>query len=359
MRTSMDKLRFLFCLLILHLSCPVMWAEEEEETDLEFNIGFYYDKEAAEQVKKLGGMEMHAHLCSSQFNQALMSAGIDNVWINPALVSAISYNAKGNTKQALMKHVLADDPEMSEEIEDYELDFVIIFVSVDKEKSSSYSLGTAIELYHIEGLHDADGDYETEWAEVLEDSELEGAQFQIIRTPVAGQPGKVRLTVAYRFLALDLYESLNSFTFVHELGHLFGAGHSKDQNEQRGPASPEATPYAGGAYITLTEEGKKHRYCTVMSYNDASYTDSGHQYIQLPMFSSTVPQQLGWHGEHVLGSEDDDNARAILKSAELLAENRPYGREKQQPSAKQKEIDELPTILRWAPKYLEEELEEE
>ncbi len=354
---SMKRLHLLLTLLLIHWICPLALAEEED-TDLEFNIGFYYDEEAAEHVKRLGGMEMHAHLCASQFNQALMSAGIDNVWINPAMVSEIAYNAKGNTRQALFKYVLKDVPETAEEIEDYKLDFVIIFVCVDK-SSDSYSLGTAIELYHIEDLHDADGDYEEEWAEVLEGSDIEGAQFQIIRTPVAGQPGKVRLTVAYRFLALDLYEALNSFTFVHELGHLFGAGHSKDQNEQRGPASPETTPYAGGAYLTLDEEDKKHRFCSVMAYNDASYTDSGHQYIQLPMFSSTVPQLVGIHGEHVLGSEDDDNARAILKSAELLAENRPYGQDEQEPSNRQKEIEQLPTILRWAPKYLEEELEEE
>ncbi len=344
----------LLLLLLGALSLIPLRAEETGKLDMEFNIGFYYDKTATENVKRLGGMEMHARICAAQFNQALMSAGIDNMWVNPTMIAELDYNAHGDTAKALLHHIVSDAPETVKDLEEDQLDFIIVFVCLKETDSEFSTLGSAISFYYRPGIFDADDDHEAEWRDELEGSDIEGAHFDIIKTPVPGLPGKVRLCYAYRIIALDLYEALNSFTLIHELGHLFGAGHSRDQNQQRGPANEDVTPYASGSYITVKEDGEAHRYCTVMAYNDAALNDTGKEHTQLPMFSSTQPQVLGFHGKHVLGSESDNNARAILKTAALLSKHRPYNEDENEGEEEESgdDLSSLPTFSRWAPDYL-------
>ncbi len=346
------------------LSLILCLSLHAEDDVMEFNLGFYYDIDAARNVKRLGGMEMHAHICASQFNQALISAGIDNVWVNPAMIASLDYNAEGDSIDALMRQIIVDAPQTIADMEEFELDFAIVFVCLQHRDESATTLGVTIGFYRRPGIFDADDDHEAEWAEELQGSDIEGVYFDIIKTPVPGQPGKVRLSYAYRVLAMDLYEALNSYTFTHELGHIFGAGHSRDQNEQRGPANEDVTPFAGGSYLTIKEGGEKHHYCSVMSYNDAGYTDSGIQYIQLPMFTSLYPQRIGTHGEFIIGSEEDDNARAIVENATILSQSRPYGVKDTQsdeivgeyveydPSATDKQPPPLPTFSKWSPEYI-------
>ncbi len=346
-------------------------AQAAEQEFKEFNLGFYYDKDAARNVKRLGGMEMHAHICASQFNQALFSAGITDVWVNPKVIAELDYDGEGDTKDALLRHIAEEAPEAIDELETYKLDFIIVFVCLNyDEAASERTLGVTISLYHRPGEFDAGDDHKAQWAEELIGSDIEGVFFDVIETPIPDKPGKVRLTYVYRVLALDLYEALNSYTFTHELGHIFGAGHSRDQNEQRGPSSEDFTPYASGTYLTIKEDGEKYHYCSVMSYNDAGYTDSGIQYIQLPMFSSPRPQIIGSHGETVLGSREDDNARAVQENAYLLAANRPYEIEDDEgaidgtvtgeyveydPNAATEDAPALPTFSTWAPEFLLEQ----
>ncbi len=366
----MNKLFPLLLLLFLYL-CPPLPAEEqddEEEELMEFNIGFYYDEEAAKNVKRLGGMVMHANICASQFNQALITAGIDNVWVNAAMVGEIDYNARGDSTQALLHQLVKDTPEALKDIEEYKLDFIVVFVCMKKEDEGEKTLGVAVELFHRDGEFDAGDDHAAEWEEQLEDSNIEGAHFDVVETPIEGSEDKVRLSYIYRFIAMDLYHGLNSYTFIHELGHLFGAGHSRDQNQQRGPANPEITPYASGTYVKVREDGENHHYASVMAYNNAGYTDSGIEHVQLPMFSSTYPQHVGSHGEIILGSEEDDNARAIVENATMLAENRPYSADEESDEEEEmsdeedmpdeddeEEEDEstdLPTLSKWAPEHI-------
>ncbi len=360
------KLQLVILAALCILTASLAHAEQEFK---EFNLGFYYDKDAARNVKRLGGMEMHAHICSSQFNQALFSAGITDVWVNPHVIAELDYDGEGDTIDALLRHIAEEAPEAIEELETYKLDFIIVFVCLKHDADASErTLGVTISLYHRPGVFNEGDDHEKEWAEELVGSDIEGVFFDVIETPIPNRPGKVRLTYVYRVLAMDLYEALNSYTFTHELGHIFGAGHSRDQNEQRGPSSEDFTPYASGSYLTIKEDGEKHHYCSVMSYNDAAYTDSGIQYTQLPMFSSPHPQVIGSHGETVLGSDEDDNARAVQENAYLLAENRPYqtGKDKEKidgvitgeyveydPNADSQEEPELPTFSTWAPEYLQ------
>ncbi len=341
----------LWLLLLCSLYLTPLRAEETGKLDMEFNIGFYYDKVATENVKRLGGMEMHARICAAQFNQALMSSGIDNMWVNASMIAELDYNAHGDTAKALLHHIVSDAPETVKDLEQEQLDFIIVFVCLKETDSEFSTLGSAIGFYYRPGIFDADDDHEAEWRDELVGSDIEGAHFDVIKTPVPGRPDKVRLCYAYRIIALDLYEALNSFTLIHELGHLFGAGHSRDQNQQRGPANEEATPYASGGYITVEEDGEEHRFCTVMAYNDAALNDSGEEHRQLPMFSSSHPQVLGSHGKHVLGSEADNNARAILKTAAILSKHRPYN-EDEADVDDEDDLSSLPTFSRWAPDYL-------
>ncbi len=103
--------------------------------------------------------------------------------------------------------------------------------------------------------------------------------------------------------------SIEGFTYIHELGHLMGAGHHKEQTFQWGP---QYYDYSAGWRWTSGD----NRYCTVMTYRGGQYFPDGQSHVRIPYFSNPSIYSSGAAFGHI---EDGDNARTIRNLRHQIA----------------------------------------
>jgi len=116
------------------------------------------------------------------------------------------------------------------------------------------------------------------------------------------------------FSVVSVQESSSTDLFAHEIGHNFGAGHAKDQDDYPGPQLYDYS--AGWRWITGTWPGRR-RYRTVMAYN--TYDWGFFDYEPVPYFSN--PNIRHSDNDEPMGCPDDgDNARTIRETRSELAD---------------------------------------
>lgn len=90
----------------------------------------------------------------------------------------------------------------------------------------------------------------------------------------------------HAFTITRVQQAATSYTHVHEIGHLLGAHHHKEQLSNPGPTDwinwPENRWSAGWRW--LGSDG--HHYCTVMTYESGNHFSDGITHARLPYFSN-------------------------------------------------------------------------
>ncbi len=110
------------------------------------------------------------------------------------------------------------------------------------------------------------------------------------------------------FSVSNVLDATSRYTFIHELGHDFGAAHHRDQDTQ-----PDLGVYDYSAGWRDPEEGL----CTVMTYDDGSEYDDGNYTWKIPYFSNP---NKDYNGVSIGDPEDADNARTIRKTKHMVAD---------------------------------------
>ncbi len=113
-------------------------------------------------------------------------------------------------------------------------------------------------------------------------------------------------------------------TMTHEIGHLLGAGHSDEQQEQRGP---QLFQHSAGAYAEYPHKatisgttGSFAGFCTLMSYGFKGPSNNpGPCYYELPVFSSPAAMHNFDGKTFKLGDEKHNNAATIEKTIGIVA----------------------------------------
>lgn len=101
--------------------------------------------------------------------------------------------------------------------------------------------------------------------------------------------------------------------FTHEVGHNFGAGHHKGQNQQPGPG---LRSHAAG-WRWVGNDGARH--VSIMSYTSGNYYDDGLHHGYVPHFSNP---DVAYEGVATGHPADGDNARAIREFKHSRADYR-------------------------------------
>ena len=115
---------------------------------------------------------------------------------------------------------------------------------------------------------------------------------------------------------VDVAAANDDYTFVHEMGHIMGAGHSDVISTHPGPQLYEYS-------IAVMAQGSDDKYySTVMGYNVTGYSGSPY-YTILPCFSS--PNVKNPVTGDVLGDATHDNARTLRNTYAKVAAFRGEG----------------------------------
>jgi len=103
--------------------------------------------------------------------------------------------------------------------------------------------------------------------------------------------------------------------FVHEVGHVMGAGHS----EIIAPAYDDPGPQLFQYSSALMYEGSDgEHYATVMGYDKTGYAGSP-KYVVLPYFSSSSPEVVNPVTGEPLGDADHDNVKTLRETCVKVA----------------------------------------
>jgi len=118
---------------------------------------------------------------------------------------------------------------------------------------------------------------------------------------------------AYSVVSVEYATRDDIYVFTHEIGHNFGAGHYKGQENYPGPQLYDYS--AGWRWITGTWPLRR-RYRTVMAYDTLDY--GLFDYELVPVFSNPNVKHED-NNEPVGCPEDGDNARTIRETKEIIS----------------------------------------
>lgn len=261
----MRVLRLKVCMLVLGL--VLGWgASAIAKTTVDLML--VYESSAADWVQDNGGLEVFASEAVQKLNQVVSNTEID-LEFNLVRVMEADYQYSGDMADDL-RNVQSGEgslQEVHEQRDEYGADLVNMLVDT----GSSYNwTGVAYLLESISG-----------------------------RPEYGYSVSSVR--------AVDIGNVMS-----HEVGHNFGAGHSKDQALDPGPNSA-LNSYSAGWYFTGNNGVDYH---TIMAYNDDG---SGNTYTKAPLFSTP---KVSYQGTVAGDPEDGDNARTIRETMGAIAEYR-------------------------------------
>ena len=114
----------------------------------------------------------------------------------------------------------------------------------------------------------------------------------------------------HAYCVCDVTTLRDKFTLMHELGHMFGAGHDDEQHSDPGPQLME---YSSG--YRFEANGAMHT--TVMGITSSS----GKTFIRWPFFSSPL-YKFGENGPVVGTKKHNDNTRTISETYHIIANYR-------------------------------------
>jgi len=103
-----------------------------------------------------------------------------------------------------------------------------------------------------------------------------------------------------------------SHTLTHEVGHNFGADHSKYQVDGPGP-NDDLSTYSAGWYFTGTNSVKYH---TIMAYDSDGH---GNTYTEAPLFSTPL---VTYQGTAAGDAAEGDNARLLREIMSVVGRYR-------------------------------------
>jgi surface protein len=111
-------------------------------------------------------------------------------------------------------------------------------------------------------------------------------------------------------------QQASGLSTIHEIGHNFGANHTKEQNFEPGPTQwsnwPENTWSAGWRW----KNADNNYYCTVMGYDAGWYYPDGNSTTQIPYFSD--PDIL-FQGQSIGDVSAGNNSRTIREIKHVIA----------------------------------------
>ena len=111
----------------------------------------------------------------------------------------------------------------------------------------------------------------------------------------------------------DISSADTGNSFVHEIGHIMGAGHSDLILPSYAEPGPQLFKYSSAMMYKSTNGSY---YSTVMGYNVTGYEDSAY-YEVLPCFSS--PELVNAETGEPLGDATHDNVATLKKTASMVA----------------------------------------
>jgi len=155
---------------------------------------------------------------------------------------------------------------------------------------------------YMEGIHDLRDYYGADLVSLLvrkdEDSNIAG----VARAPHF----ESQLTPDYAFSVVSVQDISSRYVFTHEIGHNFGAGHAKDQDQNPGP---QLYDYSAG----WRWRGDKliYDYVSVMTYREG-LNDERVLYFSNP--------DVYHEGDPTGDPEDGDNARTIRETKDIISD---------------------------------------
>ena len=239
---------------------------------VDVEVLFVYDTTASAWVRENGGMSTFSQKALEKFNEVLEASQIEH--------------------RARVAHSMA-------------IDYATVSLDIDREAMRS-GAGPFAEVHAARNMYNADivallVDTGSAWGVTGSGDSLNSW---------SGSPDSAYAVNAIR--AVD-----QGYTLVHELGHIFGAHHSKLQTNQPGPNTnlPGAT-YSAGWYF---QGADGLNYNTVMAYSDDGM---GNYYALAPIFSSPLLTYMGTIAGH---PEDGDNRRMLIEAFPIIASYRTGG----------------------------------
>ncbi|WP_419868691.1 M12 family metallo-peptidase [Chryseobacterium sp. CT-SW4] len=128
---------------------------------------------------------------------------------------------------------------------------------------------------------------------------------------------------AYGFSISRVQQASWSYTTIHEMGHNMGMGHHKQQKTQAGPG---LFSYSAG-WRWAGNDSKM--YCSVMTYEAASYFNDGLASARVPYFSNPSLQYAGYPTGN---TTEADGARTLRETKHAVAAYRNSCRENFEPN---------------------------
>ncbi|WP_200388474.1 fibronectin type III domain-containing protein [Thiocapsa imhoffii] len=126
-------------------------------------------------------------------------------------------------------------------------------------------------------------------------------------TEVGGRP-------ELAFALTRVRQAHNTYTMIHEIGHVLGAHHHKEQLIEPGPG---LFPYSAGWRWIGEDAG---RYASVMTYGSGTFFADGRTHTRVPYFSTP---RLRHAGVAVGDPLDGDNARTLTEVRDTVMQYRP------------------------------------
>ncbi|MBQ4200049.1 MAG: putative Ig domain-containing protein [Kiritimatiellae bacterium] len=112
----------------------------------------------------------------------------------------------------------------------------------------------------------------------------------------------------YAYSVVDIRTTFSRYTILHEIGHIFGAGHSNKQSSSPGP---QLRSYSSGYLFSIGEKN----YATIMGYVQIDSEGIYHR-ERLPFFSSP---DYSLDGVPVGTQDKNDNTRTLRETYPLVA----------------------------------------
>ncbi len=154
----------------------------------------------------------------------------------------------------------------------------------------------------MDSVHDLRSQFSADLVVLLEETEFTGGVGYLMSSASGNADLGFSLT--------RVQQASNSYTIIHEIGHNMGLGHHKLQNYQNGPG---LFSFSSG-WRWAGQDGKK--YCTVMTYDGASYFADGIASKKIAYFSNPEIQS---DGVSIGDYENADNARTLRETKNVIA----------------------------------------
>ena len=179
----------------------------------------------------------------------------------------------------------------------YETDYSEVDASTDLNRITGTADG------YIDDIHGLRDQYNADIVILLTEMTGLGGLAWTLRSP-SGSPD-------YAFTVCRVQQTANTFTMVHEIGHLMGCGHHKLQGGSSGLYSYS---HGWGGYTTLGT-----RYSTVMTYINGSHFPETGNYPNIPHFSD--PNKM-FEGVPIGDGADGNNVLTLKTSKHVISRYR-------------------------------------